>query len=231
MNTRIERAAVALFLLMLTAAGLASSLKPNVKAATAISRIDLQTMIPRQFADWRIDDSVVPVQPAPEVQAKLGQIYDQTLSRTYVNSQGQRIMLSIAYGSNQSDSVQVHRPEVCYTAQGFAVSEEAFGTVATDQGLLPVKRLLASHQGLRTEPITYWITVGNEATYVGIRQKLVQLKYGLIGQIPDGILVRVSSIDRNKSAAYALQEAFIQNMLKALSSRDRLHIAGHIPPQ
>ena len=31
-------------------------------------------------------------------------------------------MLMIAYGESQSDRLQLHHPEVCYTAQGFRVT-------------------------------------------------------------------------------------------------------------
>ena len=30
-------------------------------------------------------------------------------------------MLSIAYGKNQSDALQLHKPEICYPAQGFTL--------------------------------------------------------------------------------------------------------------
>jgi EpsI family protein len=38
-----------------------------------------------------------------------------------INPQGYRIMLSIAYGKNQSDALQLHKPEICYPAQGFTL--------------------------------------------------------------------------------------------------------------
>jgi len=226
MTSALWRRGGALALAMLTAAGLALALKPRTKVADLGPKVDLELLIPKQFGDWRLDESIAPLELSPEVKAKLDRIYNQTLSRTYINPRGQRIMLSIAYGGDQSDAMQVHRPEICYAAQGFAVGDEALGRVATDDGELPVKRLVASQQGLRVEPITYWITVGDEATYVGIRQKLVQLKYGLTGRIPDGMLVRVSSIDRDAAAAYGLQESFIARMLAAVDAKDRIRLSG-----
>lgn len=57
----------------------------------------------------------------PELANNLDKLYSQTLTRTYINNDGYRIMLSVAYGENQlsSDVTQVHRPEFCYVAQGF----------------------------------------------------------------------------------------------------------------
>ncbi len=225
MNWQLLAKPALLGMLMLAAAALTIAATPSKRIADDSSRIDLETTIPREFGDWKIDASVIPVQVSPDVQAKLDKIYDQTLARTYVNSAGQRIMLSIAYGGDQSDAMQLHRPEVCYPAQGFEVVKEAVGTFATEYGSLPVKRLLAV-LGRRHEPITYWITVGDQATHAGLRQKLAQLRYGLTGRIPDGMLIRVSSIDPNETSAYALQENFLRVFLGSLSPSDRERMTG-----
>jgi EpsI family protein len=195
--------------------------------ADAGPKVELAHIVPESFGDWRIDRSIVPVTVSPDVQAQLNKIYNQTLSRTYVNFSGNRIMLSIAYGGDQSDAMQVHRPEVCYTAQGFQVLREALSRLSTPYGQLPVKRLVAS-QGPRVEPITYWIVIGDEVTQGGLQHKLVQLKYGLTGRIPDGMLVRVSSIDRNDTRAYQLQDQFLSSMLDAISPENRVRFAGRI---
>ena len=51
----------------------------------------------------------------------------------------------------------------------------------TAVGELPVKQLVACH-GVRVEPITYWVTVGDTAaTTKGWERKLVKLRYGLTG--------------------------------------------------
>lgn len=215
----------ALFILLATliAAGLAYAGKPRQKIADSGPRIVLETLVPRQFGVWQIDDRIAPVAPDPSARALINKIYSQTLARTYVDSQGRRIMLTIAYGGDQSDDMQVHKPEVCYAAQGFHILSESLGSLSTPFGVLPVKRLLA-RQGPRNEPITYWVTVGGRATRTGLRQKLEQLSYGLTGKVPDGMLVRVSSIDRDEAAAYAAQADFVRDMLGAIRSEDRLRL-------
>jgi EpsI family protein len=210
-------------LAMLLATGLSVAAKPRMKVADQGPKVDLEQIVPRTFGEWRMDDRVVPVMPSPDQRALLNKLYNQTLARTYFNSRGDRIMLSIAYGGDQSDSMQVHRPEVCYAAQGFHILGEARGTLTTLFGTLPVKRVL-TRLGSRSEPVTYWVTVGGQATQTGFRQKLVQLSYGLTGKVPDGMLVRVSSISRDEVAGYALQERFVQEMLAAVSERDRLRL-------
>jgi EpsI family protein len=213
-------------LMMLTAAICSVTLKPTARLADDGPKVDLETMIPAQFANWNIDSTMAPIQVSPDVQAKLDVLYNQTLSRTYVNKRGERIMLSIAYGGDQSgDGTQVHRPEFCYVSQGFQLTKNIVDEVATSYGLLTVRRLFAVQRN-RNEPITYWITVGNRATLPGIARKLAQLEYGLSGKIPDGMLVRISSLKTNEREAYQLHDVFIQELLGAVSERDRVRIAG-----
>ncbi|MBN8455593.1 exosortase-associated protein EpsI, B-type [Accumulibacter sp.] len=215
-----------LLLLMLASSGLAIALKPTQRIADHGPRIDLQAVVPRQFGDWKIDPLLIPVSVSPDVQERLDAIYDQTLARTYVNSRGQRVMLSIAYGGDQgSDKTQVHRPEFCYAAQGFQLSKSFENEVAMATGGLPVRRL-AAVQGTRNEPITYWITVGDQVALPGISRKLLQIRYGITGKVPDGMLVRVSSIGDQAPTAYALHDEFIKDMLAAATADDRVRLAG-----
>jgi EpsI family protein len=81
-------------------------------------------------------------------------------------------------------------------------------------------------QGPRNEPITYWITVGEDQTLPGIGRKLSQLKYGLVGEVPDGMLVRVSSISRDQITAYQLQDKFVEQLLGAVNADTRVRLAG-----
>jgi EpsI family protein len=216
---------LALAALMLSSAALTRALTPTARMADAQARFSLEQMVPRSFGDWQVDARVIPLQVDPATQAKLDRIYNQTLGRTYVNRNGERIMLSIAYGGDQGDNMGVHKPEVCYTAQGFTVRDGAKGSLDTGRGVLPVKRLFAVAGG-RQEPITYWITVGRKATMPGMEQRLQELRYGLSGTVPDGMLVRVSSIGAEAAPAYALQDQFVRALLAALEQPARERLVG-----
>ncbi|MGH8636578.1 MAG: exosortase-associated protein EpsI, B-type, partial [Burkholderiales bacterium] len=205
MNAQSLSKPILLAVLMLIAAGLTIAATPRQRMADLGPKLDLEQIVPESLGDWRIDRSIMPVVPAPDVQAKLDQIYNQTLARTYVDKQGNRVMLSIAYGGDQSDAMRAHRPEVCYAAQGFQVIRSSLSQVATQFGVLPVKRLIAT-KGTRHEPITYWIVVGDNIVLDGLQQKLAQLRYGLTGKIPDGVLVRVSTIDTNSEHSFQVQD-------------------------
>lgn len=213
-------------LCMFAAAGMAMALKPTEKVADAGPKIDLETLIPKTFGDWKIDETIEPLIANPEQEALLNKIYNQTLSRTYVNAKDERIMLSIAYGGDQSDNMAVHKPEVCYPAQGFQILKSpTVSSFATDAGAIPVKRLVAG-QGQRVEPITYWTTVGDAVQVSGLKWKMQQLKYGLTGRIPDGLLYRVSSIQTDESRAFQIQDDFTRAMLKAMKPDERERIVG-----
>ena len=70
----------------------------------------------------------------------------------------------------------------------------------------------------RREPITYWITLDETATLPGLGRKIEQIRYGLKGQIPDGLLFRISSIGRNDEEGFNLQQEFLVSLV------------GHIDP-
>lgn len=216
---------IILGVMMASSGALTVALTPTNKIADLQEKIDLEIMIPSKFGDWKIDESIIPLQVDAETQAMLDKIYNQTLSRTYVNSLGERVMLSVAYGGDQSDNLAVHKPEVCYYAQGFEIMKTYAGELLTQYGKLPIKRLMAV-KGNRNEPITYWVTVGNKAVPPGIEEKLQQLRYGLTGSVPDGMLVRVSSIDSDKDKAYELQNIFIQDLLLTVDVKERTRLIG-----
>lgn len=210
-----RRRAVVVVALMATSFAGAVAWRPTVHLADQRPKVDLEGMFPKQFADWAMDQRM-PVQlVSPDTAALLNKIYNQTLSRTYVNGLGERIMLSVAYGGDQSDGTRAHRPEVCYPAQGFQILERSQAAIDVGDHPLRVQRLV-SKLGSRTEPISYWVTVGSRVALSGTEQKLAQLSYSVQGIIPDGMLVRISSIDDDAARAYRRHQAFIVAMAKAI---------------
>lgn len=214
--------------LMLAAAAMAVLARPSQRLAESGPRVELETLFPRRFGAWRIDERVPVVLPPPEQQAMLDKIYNQVLARTYVNEQGERVMLSVAYGGDQSDSMQVHRPEICYPSQGFQVLATRHEQLALAGRQVPVSRLL-TRMGTRVEPLTYWLVVGDRVPASRTQQKLAQLAYSLTGRIPDGMLVRVSSIDADEQRAYRLQDRFLRDLVHHVEPARQARIVGAAP--
>ena len=209
---------------MVLAAGAASALKPS-RVHPATAAFDLERVIPHSFGHWVIDPSIVPITPAPDVQAELDRIYDQIVSRTYVNDRGERVMLVIAYGGEQSDALKAHRQEVCYAAQGFEIRKVLNGHLRSGEKTIPVTRVVAV-RGPRSEPVTYWLTMGDRVVLGRLERLMVQLRFGLSGRIPDGMLVRVSSISSNPAQAFNGQEEFIGALLKGMRPGDVHRLLG-----
>lgn len=210
---------------MLVVAILAILVRPTHRIADQGPTVVLDKMLPKQFGDWKEDPDQFGQIINPQQKEVLDRIYTQTLSRTYINSSNQRIMLSMAYGTDQSDAKQLHYPEVCYPAQGFQILSKHTGVIQTKFGNIPIRRILATI-GTRSEPITYWTTVGNKVVVGNRETKLEQLRYGFRGEIPDGLLFRVSSITTDEFQGYALQESFLQSIITAMPADTRLKVAG-----
>lgn len=223
----LTRRAIIAALIMGLAAALSWFLTPTHRLADE-NPIQLESMIPTAFGDWAVDRNAHAGVVNPQQTELINRLYSQTLSRTYVNTKtGDRIMLSIAYGEDQRDSMQVHYPEVCYPAQGFEVRSNTVGELALVGGAIPVRRLETVLNNSRFEPVTYWTMLGDTPQLGGVKKKLAEMRYGLRGQIVDGLLFRVSSIDRNTATAFDSQAAFATDMLASLPASDRHRLSGN----
>ena len=210
--------AILIAVLMMASAFAATTFTPTQRLADLKPKIQLDRQIPKSFGEWTEDLMQAPVLPNPEVQAKLDGLYSSTLARTYRNKAGERVMLSIAYGSDQSsETTAVHRPEFCYSAQGFKVTNLGETTANIGVRNIQVQRLVGV-LGKRSEPITYWITLDETATLPGMSRKYEQIRYGLRGQIPDGLLFRVSSINSDEQASFKLQEQFLNDLAASMET-------------
>lgn len=201
--------------------------RPKHYIADSKPKVNLETLFPKTFGQWQVDNSIIPIQPPPDLQKVLDATYDSTLARTYRNETGERIMLSVAYGRNQHEGMNTHRPEICYPGQGFPIVQN---TARVEQFEFVNRRFvvtkLTAASKRRNEPITYWLIVGDRVTTYGFNHKLVALEYGLKGAIPDGMLVRFSSIDASDPKAYALQKTFIAEMLASMPETARQTVLG-----
>jgi len=198
--------------------------RPDKKAASANPAFSLDTMIPRHFGDWREEPQTILQLVNPQRKAAIDKTYSQSLERVYVNAVGYRIMLSVAYGSDNRGSFGVHEPEACYPGQGFTLRRREVSELRTPFGEIPVRRLFTS-KGPRQEPVTYWIKVGDKAVLPS-QSRLVQLWYIFSGRVPDGMLFRVSSIDPEQSRANRMHDQFIGQLLRAMSPPDRKRLSG-----
>ncbi|MEJ6006628.1 exosortase-associated protein EpsI, B-type [Paucibacter sp. AS339] len=222
MQRRLSLSALAL---MASGSFAAYKMEPRVHVSDLLPKMDLETLFPNSFGDWQIDPSTPVILPSPDVQAALNAVYNQVLSRTYVNRSGQRIMLSVAYGGDQSDGTKIHRPENCYPGQGFTILANQVDSIKVTARDLPVRRLIA-RMNSRVEPISYWMIVGEKVALSSLQNKLAQLEFGVKGEIADGMLVRVSSINTRPELDYPVHDVFVRQMFDAIKLPDRRRVFG-----
>lgn len=181
----------------------------------------LTALIPPTFAQWQQLPDRYPVTPLAT-----GAPYNQVLERRYRHSDGSGIMLSIAYGARQlGESLQAHRPESCYQAQGFTITQQHDTLLSLSDTQLPIRRLLAVRQQ-RHELISYWLIQGDRAVLPGISRLLAQWQDLLRGESHHGLVIRISSLDTHKPQAYLPHDRFIRDLLGSLPSAPRRQLAG-----
>ena len=222
---KINRTALAMTFLMCTVSVAGIVARPGTTAKEKGKGITLELAVPKGFSDW----TELPEQNAqvvnPQTKELLDKLYSQLLTRSYVNKEGYRIMLSMAYGDDQRGGLQAHRPEVCYPAQGFKLGKVEDGQLGTSFGNIEVRRL-STTLGTRSEPVTYWLTVGDQVIRSKLDKRIAEIRLGLTGQIPDGLLFRVSSIDSDSTRGFAMHQKFVADMMSAVPATTRKQLSG-----
>ena len=184
----------------------------------------LESTVPSTFGEWRkLDEPAQIVNPA--IDELLRRIYKEVLSRTYVNAAGDRVMLSMARSGNQIGIQQAHFPDICYPSQGFEIGGVEDSKLPTSYGPIQATRFTAT-MGARHEPITYWLTMGDQVVKTQWDKRWVQIRAALTGGSPGGLLFRVSTIDRDPAHAFAIQQKFVADMMAAVSPEARQKLSG-----
>lgn len=193
---------------------------------------DLEASVPRTFGSWRmLPNPLEQISVATKGATSTDQPYDEVLSRTYVNPQGQMVMLALAYGKNQRQEVKVHRPELCYPAQGYKVMSIApvtfTGITDSVSGQNVTGQRMVVNARQRAEVVSYWIRIGDTYSSSPWRVRWQIMKEGLQGRMTDGMLVRVSQrVHPGEDAAphHALVESFARDLLAAVPPATRAYL-------
>ncbi len=226
-QAKLTRRAAIAAVLMAAAAAAGQAMVPTKRMALLRGPFKLADIVPSTFAGWQVDNRTAGGIVNPQTEALLNKLYSQLLDRVYVGADGSRVMLSIAYGADQADDdVQLHYPEVCYPAQGFRVKSNRVEQIVLPQGVINVRRLETEFSDARFEPVTYWTVIGDQQSLGGWDRKISEIRHGLHGEIVDGLLFRVSSIDRDSAQAFAVQQSFIRDIVAAMTPQARRQLAG-----
>jgi EpsI family protein len=211
--------------IMVFVALIATVAKPTHLMASDYPEFNLETAIPKDFSDWSEINMGGNQVVNPEANALVNRIYTQVLTRAYINKSGTVVMLSIAYGENQSEESALHYPEICYPAQGFKIVNNKPSELITPFGNIRTKQIEAISNS-RHEFITYWTMLGNNNVRGTKETKLMRLKFAFNNQIPDGLIFRVSTIGVVAQDESLVQEKFVTELINRLSAQDKKRIAA-----
>lgn len=187
-----------------------------------------EKIVPTEFGDWvEVTEANSNTIVNPEVQEAVNDLYTQVVSRVYQHKPtGRRIILSLAYGDNQTFSKQLHRPESCYSSQGFKINKLFEEKLNVAGKVVSVNRMDANI-GPRVEQVTYWIRIGDRV--IGgppTALNIARLEMGLKGYVTDGLLFRVSELTQDDKLSNPFQDQFIYDFLHALSPNQQAMMIG-----
>ena len=210
---------------LLGAALLAYVLTPHRLMARTHEVFDIDSHIPRSFGEWSPLPGMQAIKPPPD--GLEAEIYNQEVARVLVDKEGHVVFFIVAYGESQSDRLQLHHPEVCYTAQGFRVTRPVTSKFewSPSAPLISLTRLVATRED-RLEPISYWMRIGYDVSNSNWARQALKLQYGLRGWIPDGALFRVSTVGVPQDVSFKVQDKFIRDLLNAVTPETRAFMVG-----
>lgn len=208
--------------LALTAAG-AYALTPR-REERRLQRHKLGELVGRSIGPWSAVNVGGVVTASEEVEDKDG--YDQLLTRVYQAPGLPTVMLLIAYGSTQGGTLQLHRPETCYPGQGFGLSSFQDAAFRFPAGLDVQARRFTATRDDRVERLTYWTRIGRDFPLDTAGEYAAIMRGVLRGAVPDGILVRLSTIGVGDVVADRAIDRFAQGMIGATNALGRQVLLG-----
>ena len=206
----------------LAAAGAALARTPD-RRRPRLPRGELEKWVPDDIGPWHYASAQGVVLPtADELQDRL---YDNIVSRTYIAAAAPPVMLMLAYNSEQDGVLQIHRPEACYKAGGFALTPTRTAPLQIAPGRsLAANRFVASAPD-RIEQVLYWTREGDRIPSSWLGQKRDLLLANLAGEVPDGMLGRVSALTDDE-AGQAVLGRFIRALVAGAPDRLRALLIG-----
>lgn len=183
---------------------------------------ELDKIVPLDIGPWHYEAASGVVLPPPDQLARL--LYDQQVARFYSADVLLPVMLVMAYGSSQGGILQVHRPEICYPASGFRLSDTMTRELDIGGGQIVPARFFTARSDTRVEQVLYWTRIGNYLPTSWTSQRIAIMRNNLDGLVPDGLLVRISTITDDSEAGLNILQQFARQMLASagLSGRHKL---------
>lgn len=209
----LTRRKFALGLAFAGAAGIAAARQPEIRV-DYLGKRKLDEVLPDKIGRWSfVSNSGLVVPPEDQLSRAL---YSQLLTRVYAAEDGSSMMVLVAQSGSQTGILQIHRPEICYNAGGYGLSDISPRLVKLPWGAIPAMSMAASN-GARTEQLVYWTRIGNHMPTSWRAQRLAVAMDNLERKIPDAVMVRVSTISNERREALNSIDEFIEAMLISMA--------------
>jgi EpsI family protein len=216
-SEHVDRRKVLLGLLFAATAGATWARRPS-ETIDYLGPRKLDKLINHRIGPWDFVATSGLVVPTEDVLSDA--LYSQLLTRVYSDGSNPSVMLLIAQSAGQTGLLQVHRPEFCYPAGGYDLSPIVQRPIQENGRTFTVNQLTATMPG-RTEHIMYWTRIGDAMPASWGQQRFTIAADNLKGRIPDGVLVRLSTIDPDSTAAFNRLAEFVRHLMVGMSSKDR----------
>lgn len=179
---------------------------PKVAYPPIANRV-FESWIPQKFGNWTLESTSGVVLPPPD--ALSDRLYDNLATRVYRSEGAPAVMLLIAYNYKQDGILQLHRPEFCYPAGGYRLSSTEPVTVDLGRGRKVPASIFTAENDERTEQVLYWTRLGGQFPRTWLEQRLSVTRANLMGDIPDGVLMRVSILGADQGEALSILQGFL----------------------
>jgi EpsI family protein len=208
----LSRRQVLTGLLMASAAAVTAVRKPNIEL-NYLGNHKLEDVVPKRIGRWDFVTSSGLVIP-PDDQLQLA-LYSQLLTRVYSDGKT-AIQLLIAYSASETGFLQVHRPEFCYTAAGYHLSDFALHRVPLQGSGALIANTLTATRDSSTEKLLYWVRIGDHIPHSWVGQKLTFAEDNLRRLIPDASLIRISTAGIDDAQALPTIDEFAREMIASV---------------
>jgi EpsI family protein len=160
-------------------------------------------------------------------------VYDAVALRTYQHADGRQVSVVMTWNGDGLDRQRIHEPQVCYNSSGFTVSPMHRVSISTGAGSIDAMAFTA-RQASREEDVVYWrVTDGiwerepdNRNSMVRRFLRLLYLRGIFRGELPDNLMVRVSSVRPTIGQRTTAHFEYVRDLFKTISPADRARIIG-----
>jgi EpsI family protein len=208
---------------MLATAALCYTRQPQ-PIPSVLGKTKLDSLIPNTIGRWTYETASGLVLPPRDQLSE--RIYDQLVTRVYSAPDGTGVMLLIAYSGRQDGMLQVHRPEVCYPASGYSLTESTDHPIPINAGFTLPTRFIVAEGLSRTEQLIYWTRIGPSFPTGWLSQRRAVIDENIKGHIPDGVLVRMSAIANGDTPLTPIFDEFTQALIAAVPAKTRQILIG-----